>query len=120
MNKRIIGANGEQKAVRFLENEGYKIIEKNYRCKSGEIDIIAMDGNTLCFIEVKMRSNSSYGPPYLSVTRRKQRQISFSALNYLARLKRNYSGIRFDVVSITSEDNKEKIELYKGAFEGVI
>lgn len=107
-------------ACRFLEKQGYKIIEKNYRCRSGEIDIIAMERNTLCFVEVKTRNHFSYGPPYLSVTPKKQHQISLVALHYIVRSKRKFSGIRFDVVSIDNENNTTKIELFKGAFEGTL
>ncbi len=120
MDTRASGATGESIACRFLEKKGYKIIERNYRCHSGEIDIIAMERDTLCFVEVKMRTNFSYGPPYLSITPQKQHQISLVALNYLARTKRKFGGIRFDVVSIESEKGGEKIKLFKGAFEGTV
>ncbi len=120
LDRRELGSSGESIACRFLEKQGYKIIERNYRCKSGEIDIIAMEKDTLCFVEVKTRNNFSYGPPFLSVTPRKQRQISLVALNYLARTKRKFAGIRFDVVSIDNERGMEKIELFKGAFEGTV
>jgi len=118
LNKRFVGSTGESIACRFLKDKGYKIIEKNFRCRSGEIDIVAMDGEDLCFIEVKMRKSSSYGPPYLAVTPQKQKQISIAALNYLKKTTLKYSGIRFDVVSINLENSTEKIELFKGAFEG--
>jgi putative endonuclease len=116
LNTRALGTSGESAASRFLEKKGYKVIERNFQCKSGEIDIIAMEGETLCFVEVKTRSNISYGPPYLSVTPQKQHQLSLVALNYLAKTKRKFSGIRFDVVSI----DRDKIELFKGAFEGTL
>lgn len=120
MNTRALGATGESIACRFLEKQGYNIIERNYRCRSGEIDIIAMERDTLCFVEVKTRNNFSYGPPYLSVTPQKQHQLSLVALHYLGRTRKKFSGIRFDVVSIDNEKNTEKIELFKGAFEGTL
>ncbi len=120
MNTRSIGTTGETIACRFLEGKGYKIIERNYRCRSGEIDIIAMERKTLCFVEVKTRKNFSYGPPYLSVTPQKQHQLSLVALDYLGKTRIEFSGIRFDVVSIDNENNTEKIELFKGAFEGTL
>lgn len=120
LDTRALGTTGESIACRFLEKQGYNIIEKNYRCRSGEIDIIAMERDTLCFIEVKTRNNFSYGPPYLSVTTQKQHQISLVASNYLAKTKKKYSGIRFDVVSIDNEKAEIKIELFKGAFEGTL
>lgn len=117
---RFIGNEGEEKACEFLVQNGYRIIERNYKCKYGEIDIIAVDDNTLCFIEVKMRNNTAYGPPYHSVTPRKQKQISYVALNYLSKIDKKYSGVRFDVVSINMEGDEERIELFRGAFEGVV
>src|SRR3970040_3038229 len=114
------GETGEHSACSYLEAQGYEIIIKNYKCRIGEIDVIARDRDVLCFIEVKTRRNNSYGPPYLAVTRNKQKQISFVALHFFANRSDSFSGFRFDVVSINRVNGKNEIELYKGAFDGTI
>ncbi|MDI6703646.1 MAG: YraN family protein [bacterium] len=112
-SKVTIGKKGEEEAVRYLKKRGYRIIERNFRCKLGEIDIIAIDKNYLVFIEVKKRDSSSFGNPLESVDEKKQKQIEKVALSFL-----RYKGLsdvdcRFDVVSITLD----KIELIKDAFQ---
>jgi putative endonuclease len=81
--KKELGRRGEEVAFRFLKKKGYRIIEKNYACKMGEMDIIAKEKDTLVFIEVKTRTSSLFGPPQLAVNFSKQRQLSKVALNYL-------------------------------------
>ena len=102
-NRRQLGSVMEQAAASFLEKRGYRILEKNYRCRFGEIDLIAYDpaGSALCFIEVKYRSGSRYGDPSEAVTLKKQRTIRCCAKVYLA-FHQEYAGcsVRFDVVSI--------------------
>lgn len=113
MNKRIIGGNKEEVAVAFLLENNYEIICRNFTCKSGEIDIIAKDGKTLCFIEVKYRKNSRYGYAVESINIKKQQKIYRCANLYL--MKNNmdfYSNYRFDVVAIQGEN----IEIIKNAF----
>ena len=78
-----LGESGEQLAVEFLSSKGYKILERNFKSKLGEIDIVAKDKKTICFIEVKTRSNLEKGLPQESITMRKQHQISKTALSYL-------------------------------------
>ena len=75
-----IGRKYEEKAAELLEKQGYFILERNYRCKQGEIDLIGKEGEYLCFIEVKYRSDLSYGSPLEAVTKAKQRKISRTAL----------------------------------------
>ena len=75
-----IGRKYEEKAAELLEKQGYFILERNYRCKQGEIDLIGKEGEYLCFIEVKYRSGLSYGSPLEAVTKAKQRKISRTAL----------------------------------------
>lgn len=96
-----VGEAGEELAVALLSAKGYRIIERNFRCKGGEVDIVARDGSTLVFVEVKTRRDLSYGPPQLAVTPFKQRQISKAALTWLARAKKPDAAARFDVVAIT-------------------
>lgn len=117
-DKRTIGTEGEQLAVRFLKKNGYKILQRNYRCKNGEIDIICYDRGIIAFVEVKTRYSDKYGPPELSVTRAKKRQIIRVALHYLAKKKIEDRDLRFDVVSIFYPPAKEHptITLFKSAF----
>ncbi len=117
-DKRTIGFEGEQLAVKFLKKNGYKILQRNYRCKSGEIDIICYDHGIIVFVEVKTRHSDKYGPPELSVTKAKKRQIIRVALHYLAKKKIKDIGLRFDVVSIFYSPAKEHptITLFKNAF----
>jgi putative endonuclease len=115
--KKELGKKGEEVALRFLKKKGYRIIEKNYVCKLGEMDIIAKEKDTLAFIEVKTRTTAEFGPPQLAVNSSKQRQLSKVALNYLKEKHLEEVKARFDVVAILLDQEKEKIELIKDAFE---
>jgi putative endonuclease len=117
MQKKELGKKDEEVALRFLKKKGYRIIEKNYVCKLGEMDIIAKEKDTLAFIEVKTRTTTEFGPPQLAVNSSKQRQLSKVALNYLKEKHLEEVKARFDVVAILLEQEKEKIELIKDAFE---
>lgn len=112
-NKRLIGTEKEKVAGAYLEKNGYEIIEYNFRCMQGEIDIIAKDNGYLVFCEVKYRSNTMSGTPFEAVDYKKQRIISRCALFYIT--KHNLSEIpcRFDVVSVTDEE----IQVLKNAFD---
>ena len=83
--RKTLGARGEDMAVDFLKKKGYTILHRNYRCRAGEIDIIARTKNTLCFIEVKTRQTGAFGPPQEAVTPRKQRTIARVALDFVQR-----------------------------------
>ena len=85
MQKKELGKKGEEIALRFLKKKGYRIIEQNYVCKMGEMDIIAKEKDTLAFVEVKTRTSTTFGPPQLAVNFSKQRQLSKVALNFLKR-----------------------------------
>lgn len=115
-NKRGVGTRFEDLAVRFLEDKGYIILERNFRFHRDEIDIIAKDGEAIVFVEVKYRSSEVKGHPSEAVDYKKQRVISKVALYYLtSRLKRTDVACRFDVVSILGD----KIEHIKNAFDYV-
>ena len=92
-----IGRKYEEKAAELLEKQGYFILERNYRCKQGEIDLIGKEGEYLCFIEVKYRRGLSYGSPLEAVTKAKQRKISRTALYILP--KRDILRIRLVVLT---------------------
>ena len=102
MNRRKVGTQFEQLAAQYLEKQGYRILETNFRCRQGEIDLIARDGRYLVFVEVKYRRGRSSGTPLEAVSPLKQRQISKIALFYLNRYKLGEDQpIRFDVVGIS-------------------
>ena len=114
MNKREKGSKYEALAVDYIKNKGYKILELNYRCKQGEIDIIAQDGKYIVFIEVKYRASASYGSAANAVFFRKQQNISRVAAFYL--LRRNMTEdtpCRFDVIAIDGN----MIHHYENAFD---
>lgn len=111
-----LGQRGENLAVAYLRKKGYKIIEQNYKTRIGEIDIIAIDGKTLVFIEVKTRESLEYGHPFESVNKNKRRKIANVAMLYLKRLK-DIPPCRFDVVSVYYEQGRAEFNLIQDAFE---
>ncbi len=96
-----LGRRGEQDAVDYLKGKGYIIIDTNYRTRLGQIDIIARDNNTICFVEVKTQESGRFGSPDEKVVISKQRKISSVALVFLKQNKLLNSPARFDVVSIS-------------------
>jgi putative endonuclease len=112
-----LGTEGEDLAVRFLREKGYGIITRNYKTPVGEIDIIAKDGNTIVFIEVKTRTDVSFGYPFEAVNKKKRHKLKNLALLYLKSKGKEYP-VRFDVLSIFCMDKgKKEIEHIKDAFE---
>lgn len=112
-----LGKKGEDAAERYLIQQGYKIIERNYRSQQGEVDIIARDGQFLVFIEVKSYSFRSYGSPAGAVRKNKKQSIIHAAETYLYRNKVRDTFCRFDVLTIYRRmDGSRAIELYKDAF----
>lgn len=116
MNKRQVGSKYERVAVVYLESIGYKIICLNYRCRIGEIDIIAMEQDTLVFCEVKYRKTNKFGSPAEAVDLNKQNIIRKVAEIYMMKhgILAN-SSIRFDIVAILDD----KITLYRNGFGGL-
>jgi putative endonuclease len=106
------GDRSEDRAVAELERLGYEIIERNYRCKLGEIDIVARDGDTLVFVEVRSRADGDHGDALETVNGRKQRRIARVAQMYIAARRPVFEACRFDVVGITGGD----LTLVKDAF----
>jgi putative endonuclease len=111
------GKKGEAIAARHLKRCGYKIVARNYRNKVGEIDIVARDGETLCFVEVKTRRGDQFGNPKLAVTFQKQKKISMVALSYLKEFRLDGQKARFDVVAVMDNGKKPVVEIIKNAFE---
>ena len=112
-NTKQLGNQYEQKAADYLEEHGYELVERNFRCRQGEIDLVAMEDGYLCFIEVKYRKTKRLGSAAEAVTPAKQRRISETALVYLAMRGRYGQPVRFDVVAIDGAE----IRLIKNAFE---
>jgi len=112
-----LGKSGESIAVRHLKNLGYRILEKNYRSPHGEIDIVARQGDTVVFVEVKTRRSSRFGNPKTAVTSTKQRRISMTALHYLKSKNKLQSRARFDVLTVDLSQGANQIELIENAFE---
>lgn len=100
----------ERQAGAFLERKGYRILEYNYRCRAGEVDIVAQDGPYLVFCEVKYRKELKKGTPLEAVTLQKQRRISRCSLFYQMERHLPEVACRFDVVGITGEGQMELIQ----------
>jgi len=113
-----LGERGEAIAVAYLKGQKFTIVERNFRCKCGEVDIIARDGKAFVFIEVKARRTLAFGPPQLAVTPFKQRQISKAALTWLAKNRLHEAVARFDVIAILLRDHEvPAIEHIRNAFD---
>lgn len=118
MNTRQAGDLGEDAAARFLQKQGYVILERNYRNPLGEIDIIAQDHDVICFVEVKMRKGNAQEFALEAVTRSKQRKISQVALSYLKNVNKLDSHARFDVVTVTKDaQGSMDFDLIQDAFD---
>ena len=114
-----LGKDGENLACAELEARGYAILERRYRTEYGEIDVIARDGETMVFVEVRRKSDGGYGSAAESVTRDKQRRVVRMALAYLARHELiDRCAVRFDVVAIDDQPaGPPRISLFAGAFD---
>ena len=115
MSTKVSGSYGEELAARFLERNGYKILERNFRIRGGEIDIVAKDGEYLVFVEVKARWSHEYGLPVESITPWKIKALLKTALFYCMKIKWGDQPYRLDMVSIDFADDRDnpKIELIK-------
>jgi len=107
-----LGRRGEKISVEFLRKQGYKIMDRNYRCPQGEIDIVAKDKDVLCFVEVKTRRTEKYGLPAEAVDWHKQKKLARTALTYLKEKNISQQDLRFDVISVYPDH----IEIIKDAF----
>jgi putative endonuclease len=114
---RAKGIRGEDAAVACLKKEGYRIIERNYRCRYGEIDIIAMDKQEVAFVEVKGRESDFFGSPEEAIGADKQKKISRTALHYLQERGLSDRNARFDVVAIRFTPQGNRVTLIRNAFD---
>jgi putative endonuclease len=112
-----LGKKGEDLAIAQLRALKYKILERNFKCALGEIDIIAREKDTLVFVEVKTRRTRDFGGPAAAVNGRKQRQLSRVALTYLNMKKLPQMPARFDVVAVELIPPAPRIEVLRDAFE---
>lgn len=115
-----LGRYGEQLAVEHLQAAGWQVLDRNWRCREGELDIVARDGQTLVFCEVKTRSGTGFGAPAEAVTAVKARRIRRLAARYLAESAaggRSWPELRFDVLGvIRSRGQRTRVEHLRGAF----
>ena len=111
------GDRGEDRAAAFLRKEGYRILERNYRCPLGEMDIIAREGKTIVFVEVKTRSSDRFGSPQAAIGPQKQRRMTVVALCYLNGQGWLGEPARFDVAAVNLHEGRETVTLYKNAFD---
>ena len=116
-HRQSLGRRGEDLACAELEKRGYVIIDRRFRTRCGELDIVARDGGVLVFVEVKARSGSNFGTPFESVTWKKRQRLSQMAASYL--FVRRLAGVacRFDVVAVVERQGMQTIELLRGAFD---
>ncbi len=117
--KKGVGPRGEALAAQFLASSGYRLVARNVRSTFGEIDLVARDGQTLCFVEIKARRSTRFGWPEESVTPEKQRRLGRLAEWYCKAYRTGNVPVRFDVVSIlfSPDGSVGRTRLIKGAFE---
>jgi putative endonuclease len=118
--RQTLGISGENLACAELQRRGYAILERRYRSRFGEIDIVARDGATIVFVEVKARLSGDFGGAAAAVTNWKQRRIAQMAVDYLARQKLHECPCRFDVVAIDFDAAHPRVIVYPNAFDSVL
>lgn len=112
-----VGQYGERVATRYLQTAGLTVLDRNWRCREGEIDIVAREEETFVFCEVKTRRGLDFGPPIEAITPAKVRRLRLLALRWLAERHSPYVPIRFDVVSVVARrQGAAAVEHLRGAF----
>ena len=111
-----LGEKGETWACEALEQRGYAIVERRYRTRFGEIDVIADDGGTVVFVEVKTKTDCNFSDPVESVTRQKQRRLVSMAEQYVACKRLDNTPCRFDVVTVDASVAPSRVTIYQDAF----
>ncbi|HBO42715.1 MAG TPA: YraN family protein [Planctomycetaceae bacterium] len=118
--EKTLGERGEALAARYLRRRGYRILGRHVRLPSGELDLVALDGKTIVFIEVKTRKSDQHGQPSEAVTPEKQRRLTRLAVTFLKRHRLHEHPARFDVIGITWPDGEKPcVEHFVNAFEAV-
>jgi putative endonuclease len=115
--RRETGRRGEEAAAAIVARLGWRLVGRNFRCRAGEIDLIALDGDTVVFVEVRSRSGDVRGTPLESVDGRKQMQVGRVARHYLAMRGWHERSARFDVIGIRWDADPPAVEHVRGAFE---
>ena len=115
--KQILGKEGERIAEAYLRKKGYRLVERNYRCPVGELDLVVLDRRVIVFVEVKTRTDERFGAPLESVDRRKQRKMIKAALFFLSRHRLHHREARFDVVGISFMEREPVVEHVENAFD---
>ena len=116
-HRQSLGKLGENLACAALIQRGYAIIARRYRTRLGEIDIVARDGATTVFIEVKSRTGDAFGGGAAAVTAAKQRKITLMAMDYIVRYRLAGRPCRFDVVTVDARAEPPRVDVYANAFE---
>ena len=117
MSSKDIGAQAEELALQYLQQQGLSVVNRNYHCRRGEIDLIMIDTNTLVFIEVRYRKSALFGGALESVNYAKQKRIIHTAQHYLQQQSASHDNYRFDVIAISSNQSNPEITWIKDAFQ---
>lgn len=112
----MLGNRAEKLAAQFLKKQGLKLLQKNYCCRYGEIDIVMTDVDYLVFVEVRYRKSSDFGGALQSIDQHKQKKLRNSAEHYLIKYKKNDTPCRFDILCIDGDLNKPEIDWIQNAF----
>ncbi len=115
--KQYLGREGERVAEKYLKKKGYILVEKNYRCHGGELDLIVLDRRVVVFVEVKTRTGQSYGSPFEAVERRKQQRMIRAAQYFLSQKGLHQRDARFDVIGVSWPGREPVVEHIENAFE---
>ena len=115
--KLLLGKEGERVAERYLQKKGYMLVERNYRCPAGELDLIVLDRRVVVFVEVKTRTGLGFGSPLEAVEFRKQRKMIQVAQFFLAEKRLQQRDARFDVVGVSWLGREPIVEHIENAFE---
>ena len=116
LSNRLTGAWGEELALRYLKRRGYELVERNYRTRYGELDLILRQEGSLVFVEVKLRRGTGFGDPLEAVTPRKQAAIRAMAERYISEKQPDFDEVRFDVVGIRLGEGAPRIAHLEDAF----
>lgn len=115
--RRNLGVAGEDAVAAWYETAGYRVVDRNWRCRDGELDVVVTRGDTLVFCEVKTRMSTRFGAPVEAVTATKQRRLRMLAARWLAEHATRRHTVRFDVASVTrGSDGQLLVEVLEGAF----
>ena len=115
--KLLLGKQGERVAEQYLKKKGYKVVERNYRCAAGELDLIVLDRRVVVFVEVKTRTGHGFGTPLEAVEFRKQRKMIQAAQFFLTAKRLHQRDARFDVVGVSWPSGEPIVEHIENAFE---